>query len=294
MPWLQLIIQTHQTHAESLSDMLMDAGALAVTYQDAADQPIFEPPPGETPIWSDTQLTGMFDANENLEQISQHIRQAAGDRIVALRSEILEDKDWVREWMDNYHPMQFGDSLWIVPGHREPPDPTATNILLDPGLAFGTGTHPTTAMCLQWLADHDLHDKTVIDYGCGSGILAIAAAKRGSHEVLAIDNDPQALTATRDNAEKNAVHQYIRCHGVQTPITIQCDLLLANILAGPLVELAPLFAGLVKPGGELVLSGILAEQARFVKDAYTKWFEMHPTTQQGDWIRLTGTRRPSP
>lgn len=294
MPWLQLIIQTQQSHVESLSDTLLEQGALSVTFQDAADQPLFEPPPGETPLWSDTLITGLFDAGEDLEQISRHIRQQAAGHIVAMRSEILEDKDWVREWMENYHPMQFGDNLWIVPSHRTAPEPEAVNILLDPGLAFGTGTHPTTAMCLQWLADQDLQGKTVIDYGCGSGILAIAAAKLGAHDILAIDNDPQALLATQNNAEKNEVRQYIRCHGIQTPIEIHCDLLLANILAGPLIQLAPLFADLVKPGGELVLSGILADQARLVMDAYTTWFEINSTTQQGDWMRLTGKRRASP
>lgn len=291
MPWLQLIIHTQQAYVETLSDLLLEHGAQSVTYQDAADQPLFEPPPGETPLWSDTLVTGLFDANDDLADIADSIRQQAQDHIASLRSEILEDKDWVREWMDNYHPMQFGSGLWIVPSHRTPPDPHATNILLDPGLAFGTGTHPTTAMCLQWLADRDLHNKTVIDYGCGSGILAIAAAKRGAHNILAIDNDPQALTATTANAVKNNVHLYIRCHGVNTPITLQCDLLLANILAGPLIELAPLFARLVKTGGELVLSGILAEQSQQVWDAYTTWFAMDSTEQQGDWIRLSGKRR---
>ena len=294
MPWLQLIVQTQQSHVESLSDMLLEQGALSVTYQDAADQPLFEPPPGETPLWSDTLITGLFDAGDDLEQISGQIRQQAAGNIVAMRTEILEDKDWVREWMENYHPMQFGDKLWIVPSHRIPPQPEAINILLDPGLAFGTGTHPTTAMCLEWLADQELHGKSVIDYGCGSVILAIAAAKLGAHDILAIDNDPQALLATQDNAVKNEVQQYIRCHGIQTPIAIHCDLLLANILAGPLIQLASLFADLVKPGGELVLSGILADQAQAVKDAYTAWFEIDSTTQRGDWIRLTGTRRKSP
>jgi ribosomal protein L11 methyltransferase len=294
MPWLQLIIQSDQTHVDALSDLLLENGAMAVTYEDAADQPLYEPPPGETPLWSDTLITGLFETETDLEHIGRQIRQQADSQIVAMRTEILEDKDWVREWMDNYHPLQFGDRLWIVPSHRDAPDPHATNILLDPGLAFGTGTHPTTAMCLQWLSGADLHGKTVIDYGCGSGILAIAAAKLGAASVLAIDNDPQALLATRDNAAKNAVQQYIRCHGVQTPIAIQCDILIANILAGPLISLAPLFAGLVVTGGELVLSGVLVEQANQVEAAYTNWFDMDSRLQQGDWVRLTGKRTAAP
>lgn len=290
MPWLQLIIQTDQHHVESLSDLLSEQGALSVTYQDAADQPLFEPPPGETPLWSDTLLTGLFDANQDIDHISTQICQQAGSHIIAMRSEIVEDKDWVREWMDHYHPLQFGANLWIIPSHRSAPDPTAINILLDPGLAFGTGTHPTTAMCLQWLAQQTLQDKTVIDYGCGSGILAIAAAKLGSHEVMAIDNDPQALLATQSNADKNAVTPYIQCHGVQTPLNQECDLLLANILAAPLIQLAPHFARLVKAGGKLVLSGILQEQADQVRHAYIDWFQFDTAHQQEDWIRLSATR----
>jgi ribosomal protein L11 methyltransferase len=294
MPWLQLHIQTEQQYVESLSDLLSKLGALSVTYQDAADQPLFEPPPGETPLWSDTLLTGLFDTNQDLDHIAAQIRHQASNQITAMRSEILEDKDWVREWMDNYHPLQFGDSLWIVPSHRAPPDPAATNILLDPGLAFGTGTHPTTAMCLTWLAGQDLRGQRVIDYGCGSGILAIAAAKLGADDIIAIDNDPQALLATQANAEKNTVTDYISCQGVQTPIDGECDLLLANILAGPLIQLAPLFASLVKTGGQLVLSGILPEQAEAVASAYLPWFDFEPTYQSDDWVRLSAQRNPQP
>ena len=291
MPWLQLHIQTEQKHVESLSDLLSEYGALSVTYQDAADQPLFEPPPGETPLWSDILLTGLFDADQDIDHITALLRQQASPQIVAMRSEILEDKDWVREWMDNYHPLQFGENLWIIPSHRSAPNPAATNILLDPGLAFGTGTHPTTAMCLQWLADQSLGDKIVIDYGCGSGILAIAAAKLGAREVTAIDNDPQALLATQSNAEKNSVAQFIQCHGVQSPIERKCDLLLANILAGPLIQLAPAFAKLVKSGGHLVLSGILKEQVTLIHNAYAEWFDFDATQQQEDWMRLSAIRR---
>lgn len=294
MPWLQLLIQTDQQHVESLSDLLSEQGALSVTYQDAADQPLFEPPVGETPLWSDTLLTGLFDAGQDIDAIGTQIHQQAGGQIVAMRSEILEDKDWVREWMDNYHPLRFGERLWIVPSHRNPPDPSATNILLDPGLAFGTGTHPTTAMCLSWLAGQDLRGRRVIDYGCGSGILAIAAAKLGARDILAIDNDPQALLATNANAQKNAVDEYIRSQGVQTPIVGACDLLLANILAGPLIQLAPLFANLVKPGGQLVLSGILPEQAEAVTGAYQSWFDFESAFQSDDWVRLSAQRHPRP
>ena len=290
MPWLQLIIQTDQQYVESLSDFLTELGALSVTYQDAGDQALFEPPVGETPLWSDTLLTGLFATEQDIDHIAAQLRDQAGPHIHAMRTELLEDKDWVREWMDNYHPLQFGERLWVVPSHRSPPDPASINILLDPGLAFGTGTHPTTALCLRWLAAQDLRGLKVIDYGCGSGILAIAAAKLGAEDVLAIDNAPQALLATRANARKNVVEAYIKCQGVHTAIAGQSDLLLANILAGPLIELAPRFADLVRLGGRLVLSGILWEQAGQVSKAYQAWFDFDPVVSREDWVRLDAVR----
>ncbi len=290
MPWLQLKVQTDQTHVEAISDWLMDQGSLSVTFQDAADQPLFEPPPGETPIWSNTLITGLFAAQTGIEDIRSTLTEHFNDAITATRSEILEDKDWIREWMTHYQPMHFGHSLWIVPSHHSPPQADATNILLDPGLAFGTGTHPTTAMCLSWLAEHPPTGQQVIDYGCGSGILAIAAAKLGANQVQAIDNDPQALTATTDNALKNKVNRQIQCGGIDLPIPKQADTLLANILAGPLIELAEHFSKILKTGGNIVLSGILQEQAEPVMQAYQRWFSIKLTAQTEDWILLSGNR----
>lgn len=292
MSWLQLKCSTQPQYVEKLSTWLMDHGALSVTYADAADQPLYEPPPGETPLWQHTIVTGLFEANTDVDALSLAISAYASDAINKLRVEILEDKDWTREWMTRYQPMQFGESLWIVPSHHTPPDPTATNILLDPGLAFGTGTHPTTAMCLRWLAAHPPRDERVVDYGCGSGILAIAAAKLGADHVLAVDNDPQALLATRENAQRNAVDSYIECHDADLPQPLQCDTLLANILAGPLITLAPRFAEMVRPSGNIVLSGILAEQAESIRDAYAAWFEFHDMLQQDDWVLMNATRKP--
>lgn len=292
MPWLQLKIHTASQHVEAITDQLMELGALSVTYEDAQNQPLFEPPPGETPIWDQTIITGLFEASVNIDAVSDTIVQQNKDRINHVRSEILEDKDWVREWMERYHPMQFGENLWIVPSHHAPPDPAAVNILLDPGLAFGTGTHPTTAMCLGWLAEHPPVDQLVIDYGCGSGILAIAAARLGAKHVIAVDNDPQALQATRLNADNNQVTSHIECTGVDKPLSVQCDVLLANILAGPLIELAGQFSEIVRASGKIVLSGILREQANAVIEAYLPWFSIALSQEQTDWVLLTGTRKP--
>ncbi|MGD8784737.1 MAG: 50S ribosomal protein L11 methyltransferase [Thioalkalispiraceae bacterium] len=291
MPWLQLKIQTNKDSVEAISDQLTDLGALSVTFQDAADQPLFEPPPGETPLWADTLITGLFEADSDIDSISESLRNKYALDAAAIRSEILEDKDWVREWMEHYKPMNFGHNLWIVPSHHSPPDPAAINILLDPGLAFGTGTHPTTAMCLRWLAYYPPVALNVIDYGCGSGILAIAAAKLGAKKVFAIDNDPQALIATRSNAENNEVTSKIECLGIEQPVPVQADCLLANILAGPLIELVDLFSEICRPGGTITLSGILQEQAESVNQAYSKFFVLDGLNQEGDWVLLTGKRK---
>ena len=290
MSWLQLKCSTQPQYVDELSEWLSAHGALSVTYEDAADQPLYEPPPGETPLWQHTVITGLFEANTDIDAITATLQQAV-TTLEQLRVEILEDKDWVREWMTRYQPMQFGPALWIVPSHHTPPDPQAINILLDPGLAFGTGTHPTTAMCLRWLAAHPPQDQLVVDYGCGSGILAIAAAKLGARQVIAVDNDPQALLATTRNAEHNGVADVIECRGVEPPLQAQCDTLLANILAGPLISLAPQFAEFVRPGGNIVLSGILAEQAETVKHAYETWFDFQAPQQQDEWVLMNATRQ---
>ena len=296
MPWLQLTLEITPDSAELFSDLLSQAGASAVTLQDSADQPLYEPPPGETPLWSHTRIIGLFDASANIEHIVEQIRASlAPEQLPDWRVSPLEDKDWEREWMDNFKPMSFGEHLWIVPSWTKPPRPDATNILLDPGLAFGTGTHPTTALCLQWLDAHSTSQTMkydeVIDYGCGSGILAIAAALLGAKHVWAVDNDPQALIATRDNATKNQVMNTIQAVLPDALPDIKAPLLLANILAGPLMSFAENFAQHVSPGGYIVLSGILMEQATQVAESYKPWFEMDAPVGQDDWVRLTGTRR---
>ena len=204
MTWLQLRLNIVKSDVAEVEDLLLAAGAVAVTLEDNADQPLLEPGVGETPLWSQTRLTALYPADTNMEQV----RQALPGSLLqgtAPRVDILEDKDWEREWMRHYQPMQFGQRLWVCPSWLEPPDPTAVNLLLDPGLAFGTGTHPTTALCLQQLDDMPLNGQTVVDYGCGSGILAVAALKLGATLALGVDNDPQALAACRDNAARNSI-----------------------------------------------------------------------------------------
>ncbi len=295
MAWLQLVLQTNTEQAQRLSDILSDAGSSAVTLRDAADQPLYEPPVGETPLWNNTEVIGLFDANTNMDEVLLLITEAL-DHCPTYTLNPLEDKDWVREWMSHFKPTQFGERLWIVPSHHAeqhiPQHPDAINILLDPGLAFGTGTHPTTAMCLQYLDQHPPKSLHVIDYGCGSGILAIAAAKLGASSIMAIDNDPQALTATEDNANKNSVADLFAIQLPEPVPTQQADVLVANILAKPLIDLATHLANLIKAKGQLALSGILSEQANDVLNAYAPLFDITIFKQQDDWVCLSGTRKP--
>lgn len=291
MAWIQLTLPAADADPQALAESFEALGALSVTLQDAADQPLFEPPPGATPLWSQVNVTALFEGGADIARIQAAIANRFGTACAErLHIEPLDDRDWVRAWMDGYAPMRFGARLWIVPTGFDAPDPDGVNLLLDPGLAFGTGTHPTTALCLEWLDAHPPVDRVVIDYGCGSGILGIAALKLGAREVWAVDNDPQALTATRDNAERNGVAERVKTFLPGDLPAMQSDLLLANILANPLIELAPRFAALVCPGGDLVLSGILAEQAESVAAAYREAFTVAPPDQREDWVRLTGVR----
>lgn len=295
MPWIQLQIPADPDNADQLEDLLMEMGADAVSMEDAADQPIFEPDPGTTPLWSDTRVTGLFDADQDIDRLCADVQDAWHQRtqqsLPDIEVTLVEDKDWERAWMDDFRPLKFGQRLWIVPSWHDAPDPQAANLLLDPGLAFGTGTHPTTALCLEWLDSADVRDRQIIDYGCGSGILALAALLLGADHAIGVDTDAQALEASRDNARRNQVadRRFDLYLPGEEPDT-RADILLANILAGPLVELAPTLAGKVRPGGHLVLSGILAQQAREVMAAYEPWFVMDEPEQREEWIRLTGRR----
>ena len=293
MPWIQLKINTSGSNAEELGDALIESGAVSVTFQDTHDTPVFEPLPGETRLWGDTDVIGLYDAETDMEEVVAILENCP---LLSVgfhhKIEQIEDKDWEREWMDNFHPMQFGRRLWICPSWRDVPDPTAVNVMLDPGLAFGTGTHPTTALCLQWLDGLDLEGKTVIDFGCGSGILAIAALKLGAARAIGIDIDPQAIQASRDNAQRNGVSKRLELYlPKDQPADLSADVVVANILAGPLRELAPLISDLPKSGGHLGLSGVLATQAPSVAEAYEDKFIIDPVAEREEWCRITGIRR---
>ncbi|GAB3381687.1 50S ribosomal protein L11 methyltransferase [Spongiibacter taiwanensis] len=292
MTWLQLRLDADPDSATALEDALMEIGASAVTMEDDADQPLYEPPRGETPVWTHTRVTGLFPADTDIAALLPALEAFYGNALPTHRVEILEDRDWIREWMDSYHPLQCGERLWVCPSWREPVDANAVNILLDPGLAFGTGTHPTTWLCLQWLDSQDLTGKTVIDYGCGSGILGIAALLLGADSLIAIDNDPQALSATADNAQRNGIDPArLRCLlPEQFDNSVHADVLLANILAAPLLQLAPRLAGLVKPGAQICLSGILDSQGDSLQQHYASWFEQMQLTTREEWVRITGTK----
>ncbi|CDH20456.1 50S ribosomal protein L11 methyltransferase [Xenorhabdus bovienii] len=293
MPWIQLRLNTTGQQAEALGDELMESGAVSVTFQDSHDTPIFEPLPGETRLWGDTDVIGLYDAEMDMKAVVGQLEQVPQlGKGFLHKIEQLEDKDWEREWMDNFHPMCFGNRLWICPSWREVPEPDAVNVMLDPGLAFGTGTHPTTSLCLQWLDGLDLTDKTVIDFGCGSGILAIAALKLGAKQAIGIDIDPQAIQASRDNAERNGVSAQLTLYlSKDQPADLKCDIVIANILAGPLRELAPIIGSLPKSGGLLGLSGVLASQAEGVAQAYNNEFIIDPIAEQEEWCRITGIKK---
>ena len=292
MSWLQLRLAITPEQAPALEDQLLELGAVSVTFMDAEDQPIFEPDLGTTPLWSNTHLLALFEADTDSEALLQHLRLLWQAELPAHELEQIEDQDWERSWMDNFHPMRFGQRLWIVPSWHAAPEPDAVNLLLDPGLAFGTGTHPTTSLCLQWLDAQQLRGKTLIDFGCGSGILAIAGLLLGAEHAVGTDIDIQALEASRDNAQRNQIADdhfdlYLPEHMPSAP----ADVLVANILAGPLVSLAPQLASLVKPGGLLALSGILAEQTEEILQAYQDDFDLDPVAEQDGWIRVSGKRR---
>ncbi|MBL0641340.1 50S ribosomal protein L11 methyltransferase [Aeromonas veronii] len=290
MPWIQIRINATAKTADKVSNMLLGRGAQAVTFMDAKDVPVYEPMPGETPLWGETEVMGLFDAETDPAPTIAFFQQIFGEN-VGYKVEQLEDKDWVREWMDHFHPMQFGERLWICPSWRDVPNPDAVNVMLDPGLAFGTGTHPTTALCLQWLDGLDLTGKTVVDFGCGSGILGIAALKLGAARVIGIDIDPQAIQASRDNAARNGVADQIELYlPADQPQDVEADVVVANILAGPLRELAPLIAGHGKAGSLMALSGVLESQAPELETIYGQWFEMDPTAVKEEWCRLSGRK----
>ncbi|MDM8557826.1 50S ribosomal protein L11 methyltransferase [Candidatus Parabeggiatoa sp. HSG14] len=290
MSWLQILLDTDAQTVEQISDGLMAIGAISVTLQDAEDKPLYQPPLNTTPLWRRTRIIGLFEGDTNSTQLQTQL-QTILVPLPPYQIQTLEDQDWSRVWMTDFHPMQFGERIWICPSWQTPPDPKAINIQLDPGLAFGSGTHATTALCLEWLAEQtDLSDKTLIDYGCGSGILSITAIKLGAKHVWAVDHDSQALEATKDNAKKNEIDTAIS--GVlpkQLP-DFKADSILANILATPLIELAPTLIAHLKKDAVLVLSGILKEQSDEVIAAYTPYLTITEIKEHDEWIRIVAQK----
>ncbi|MES9943814.1 MAG: 50S ribosomal protein L11 methyltransferase [Candidatus Thiodiazotropha sp.] len=287
--WLHLSIDCSETEAPLLELVFENLGALSVTLGDAGDQPLLETPPDSTQLWLHTQVTALFQGDQDPVDLRNALVSFLDPELVArLRWERIEDRIWERVWLDHFKPMPFGRRLWVCPAGESIQQQDAIVIQLDPGLAFGTGTHPTTALCLEWLDAQALQGKSIIDYGCGSGILAIAALKLGAASAVALDHDPQALIASRDNAEKNGVSSNLTtCLPDELPQR-QYDLLVANILAAPLIQLAPEFARLIRPGGCFALSGILAEQQPAVLPVYQSFAAMERPKQQQDWLLLSG------
>lgn len=291
MQWLQLLIDAPRQCSEHIEDAVVECGAVSVTLQDGADQPIFAPGVGERPLWDNCIVKALFPATTDTNQI--HLQLAAAiEPSRAMRWELLEDKDWSQEWKKYFQPLKCGTRLWICPSWIDPPEPNAINLILDPGLAFGTGSHPTTHLCLRWLDQQDLAGKTVIDYGCGSGILGIAALLLGADKVIAIDNDPQALLASRDNAQRNNIadNTLITCLPDEIPKNLLADVMVANILAAPLIQLAPGISNLTAAGGLLCISGLLESQINAVCEPYLDQFSFQAPTLESDWTQLSGLK----
>ncbi len=292
MSWLQFEMLIAGMDADRVEAALCDAGALSVTFDDAGDAAIYQADVALPPLWNNTRISGLFPADTDLDSLRVYLLATLGlQRLPAHRVQLLQDREWTHEWLKEFKPMRFGKRLWICPSSCAPPDPEAVNIRLDPGLAFGTGTHATTALCLEWLERTELTGKTVIDYGCGSGILAIAAVSLGAKHAYAVDTDPQALSATRENAGRNQVLTAVEISQPHELTVAQADVLLANIQAAPLVELAPRFATLIRPGGTLLLSGILGSQKDEIQNAYARWCQSRAVVQREEWLLMDYLRR---
>ena len=291
MNWQQFTMRLGALPPERVEEVFERHGACSVTLRDAGDDPVLEPAPGETPLWSDTLITGLFDADIDLNGLHDDLlRTFELQELPGQRIESLADREWEREWLKDFRPMLFGRKLWVCPGEFNVDVDRAVVVRLDPGLAFGTGTHATTALCLEWLDSTELRGKRILDYGCGSGILSIAALLLGAESAVAIDIDPQAITATRQNALRNGVADRISTTMNDEDTGEPFDVVVANVLAGPLMENAARISAKLKPNGLLALSGILAHQAAAVQQVYMDWVEFEPIQREEDWVRLTGRR----
>jgi ribosomal protein L11 methyltransferase len=289
--YLELSFELRDLDAEVAESACFECGAISVTFSDMRDDPVLEPAPGEFRLWPATRLQALFAGDVDETHAAAALAAELGITADRLTLRRIEDRVWEREWLKDFHAMRFGQKLWVVPHHETVTEAGAVVVKLDPGLAFGTGTHPTTALCLEWMDAHLQPGASVIDYGCGSGILAIAAAKLGARHASCFDIDPQALIATRDNATANDVGARVQVYEAAEDLPRPVDVLVANILSGPLCELAPSFASLVRPGGSLVLAGLMEHQAAEVAQAHAAWFDMRPFGKRDDWVGLSGRRR---
>lgn len=296
--WKRLSATISDDRAEPIGELLTDLGAVSVSLTAADDttgEAIYEPPIGQTPAWKRSRITGLFSADTDLALTVAALANALANRpdggpAIEWQADTLTGRAWERVWMDDFHPQRIGRRLWVCPSWQPPPDPDAVNLMMDPGLAFGSGTHPTTRLCLAWLDANIRGGEQLVDFGCGSGILAIAALRLGAAAATAVDIDPQAIAATLENAARNRVTDRLQAGLADTTQLPRTGLLLANILAGPLVELAPRLRDLVRPGGRIVLSGILASQAEQVAGRYADGFTLDPLAHDQEWVRISATR----
>jgi len=291
MDWLQISFQIEKSQADLISEVLTGLGSLSITYSDTLDDAIYEPPVGQTPLWDNVTVNALFSTDVNKEDIEASIFEICN--VSALTSFILKDRVWEDECKKDFHSMKFGKNLWVCPSWESQAELPSDAIIInmDPGLAFGTGSHQTTSLCLEYLDNNPPKKIDVIDFGCGAGILAIAAAKLGALRVLAIDNDPQAVISSKDNVINNQCESIIKTiHSEDEIDFVGCDLLIANILINPLIKLAPTFAALVNPGGGLLLSGILKKQVDRLVGCYSEFFTNLEVSNRDEWYRVTGTR----
>ena len=300
MSWLQLELETHQAQAEELSELLEQFGAVSVSLSASSDEPVFDRVDQgladqhreDKQLWEKTRVTALLHPDSDLDITLVCLRDRIGaENIFHHKIELIKDKDWVGEFKATHQPLVFSERVCICPSWCEPPDNNLPTIILDPGLAFGTGTHPTTSLCIEWLAEHDVSDKLVIDYGCGSGILAMVAASLGAKQVYAVDIDEQALQAARENIDLNNLTEKIIVRHVDDVSLPVADVLVANILMNPLKDLIQAFAALTKPGGEIILSGLLHVQAEECLDAYGTCFNMNKPVFNQEWTRLHGIKK---
>lgn len=291
MIWKQISFEVKKSETDLVSEVLMGLGSVSITYSDALDDAIYEPPVGQTPLWDNVKVNALFSSEVNQKSIETSISDICN--IVVIDTVTLKDRVWEEECQKDFPSMRFGKRLWVCPSWDTESILSNDSIVIhmDPGLAFGTGTHQTTSLCLEYLDSNPPKNLHVIDFGCGTGILAIAAAKFGANSVIAIDNDPQAVLSSKENVAKNKCENTITIHSINQGNDRKCDLLIANILANPLVELEPLFSDLVHTNGMLLLSGILKEQVDRVVKCYSINFSNIEVANKGEWFRISGKRK---